>query len=253
MPSAKIFGLVFRKPRLAQAALCHPSYRNETPCPNLENFDRMEFFGDAVLNFVICKRLYRLFPNADEGTLSRIRSILVSRKILTRIAEKIGLPKKIKMGRSLLEHPNFIKTKIVSDCLEAMIAAVYFDRGLQASENFILKNFKPYFNLKRLYRLDPNPKSTLQELSLKLWQKLPLYESRPLPGGIEVTVAAGPKHKMKIAAATRREAEEKAAQLLIRKIRQWASRRAAKPAPSRKSLRGRASKRSSAGKLRRTR
>lgn len=239
MPLQKSFGFPFRKSRLLESALCHPSYRNEQPCPPLEDFDRMEFFGDAILNFIICRELYRLFPQADEGMLSRMRSILVSRKILSRIAEGLHLAKEIKVGKSLHQHKDFTKTKIVSDCFEALIAAFYFDQGLPRAEQFILRHFRPYLNTQRLFRLDPNPKSTLQELALKNWKRLPVYQYRHVPHGIQTTAAIDARLKVHVTARTRREGEEKAARLLIRLIRQERSRRP--------------KKRSSLGKFRKTR
>lgn len=97
----KALGVTFRSNRFLLSALTHPSYRNENACPDLEDFDRLEFFGDSLLNFVVCRRLYQKFPDADEGLLSRLRSILVSRKVLSRVAVKMGLPRLIRLGKSL--------------------------------------------------------------------------------------------------------------------------------------------------------
>src|SRR3990167_8754497 len=81
--------LTFKKKFLLESALSHPSFRNENPrIPGLADFDRLEFFGDTILNFVICRRLYEKFPLADEGELSKLRSILVSRKMLFLLAKK---------------------------------------------------------------------------------------------------------------------------------------------------------------------
>lgn len=235
--SRKFFGFTFKNPALAEAALFHPSYRNENAdCRNHANFDRMEFFGDAVLNLIICRKIYALFPEADEGVLSKLRSILVSRRILSRIARETGLDKKIFLSKSLRQQKLFMKAKIFADSLEAFIAALYFDQGLPKTEKFILKYFKSYFDVKKLFRLDPNPKSTLQELVQKHWQKLPEYQSVQTEKGTETTVSIGRNRKTKAAARTRQEAEEKAARQMIRIIRQELVGRPAKKSSARKLL-----------------
>ncbi len=233
-PAKKKFPLVFRNPRLLESALIHPSYRNEQLPLSLENFDRLEFFGDSLLNFVICRKLYALFPKADEGVLSRLRSILVSRKILARIATELKLWHFIKLGQGLLEQGEFSRPKILSDSLESLIGALYFDQGFEKTEKFILKNFRGYFDAKRLFRLDPNPKSTLQEISQREWQRLPLYASEPTPQGTKTTVSVNRTLKARAQAKNRKESEEKAARILIRKIRQELLRRSKKRSSGKK-------------------
>lgn len=223
----KALGLKFRNPTLLISALAHPSFRHETPTSGLDDFDRLEFFGDSVLNYTICCKLYSKFPKASEGLLSRLRSILVSRKILARISKDFGLHRLIFLGKNLATQTLDTKAKILADSFEALIAAVYFDQDLDAAKNFILKHFKTYFSVSRLFRLDPNPKSSLQEISQKFWQKLPVYSHAPLKTGVRVTVAVGKSRKASAVGRNHRDGEEKAARLLIRKIRQ-------EPTPSRR-------------------
>lgn len=214
-------GLRFKKYDLLESALTHPSYRNENAkMPGLQNFDRLEFFGDAILNFVICRKLYPAFPFADEGLLSRLRSILVSRRILAKIAASMRIPKILRLGKSLRQIPDFPKTKIYADAFEAVLAAYYFDQGFEKAERLVLKLFKGYFDIKKLFRLDPNPKSTLQELVQRNWQKLPVYVSENQTHGVKTTVQVHRQLKASAAGRNRKESEEKAARLLIRKIRQ---------------------------------
>lgn len=237
IPLTKKTLLRFKNRAFYQAAISHPSYRNENPAlyTDLENFDRLEFFGDAILNFVICKKIYPLFPQADEGMLSRLRSILVSRKILFRIARQMGLIRSLNLGRGLHEQEDFLKIKLAADALEALIGALYLDQGLERTEKFILKHFRTYFDAKKLFRLDPNPKSTLQELVQKRWQKLPIYLSETTAKGVKTTVSITRARRANATARTRKDSEEKAARLLIRLIRQEAL--------------GRVKKKSSAGKF----
>ncbi len=214
----RFLGITFTHSKCLEAALCHPSYRNEHPPLKLADFDRMEFFGDAVLNYVICCELLDTFPEADEGILSRFRSTLVSRKILARIAREIKLKKYLKLGRSLARGAGSEQHKILADALEALIAAIYEDQGLERTTEFIVKYFRPYLNPRRLARLDPNPKSTLQELAQKQWKKTPVYSWKPARQGIRVEVKVTGKHRLAVTGKNRRELEEKAARELLRKL-----------------------------------
>lgn len=220
-----LFFPTFKEKRWFLSATTHPSFRNENAIKldglHLDDFDRMEFLGDSFLNWTICKKLYQLFPEANEGFLSRLRSILVSKKILNRIAKEIKLFRHLRFGKSLQEHPDVMNSKMISDCLEAFFAALYFDCGPEKTEKFILKIFKPYLDSKRLLRLDPNPKGALQELSQKHWQKIPVYSfSVDAQGEVTVIVEIGSSRKASAHGKNRKEAEEKAARMLIRKIRQ---------------------------------
>lgn len=216
---AKTLKIRFRKKRLLEAAFTHPSYKYERQIKYLEDFDRLEFFGDTILNFVICKELYRLFPKEKEGMLSRLRSILVSRKILSRIARASGFLKHIRLGTALKDQAEFSKDKVLCDAFESFLAALYFDRGLKTTEALLLKLFRPYLDIKKLFRIDPNPKSTLQELCQKKWQRLPVYESILTGKRMKTTVSISPRHRAFAYGKNRKESEERAARDLIRKIR----------------------------------
>lgn len=204
-----------------QAALTHPSFRNEQAFgKELEDFDRLEFLGDSILNEIICQKLFTTFPEADEGMLSKLRSILVSQRILSRVAKSLKLKKVLLIGKSL--RHNFkgpLETKILTDTLEALFAAIFFDHGRARIESFILKHFKNYFDPKLLFRLDPNPKSTLQEITLKKWQKLPEYKHVYSTKGVKTTVSIGRKRKGVGFHAIKKESELKAARALIQLLR----------------------------------
>ena len=217
----KLFGISFKRTGLLESALIHPSYRNENPGQKqLDDFDRLEFFGDAILNYVICKKLYRIFPEADEGLLSRLRSILVSRRILSRIAKDLGFLKWIRLGKGLEKQGVIFKKKILADSFESFLGALYFDKGLAQTEKFLLKHFDEYFDAKKLFRLDPNPKSMLQEISQRQWQRLPTYRSEVHEKGFLTMVSIDHLKKASAQGKTRQESEEKAARILIRKLRQ---------------------------------
>ncbi len=218
----KILGFPVRSLAAYRAALTHPSFRNENAriTKGLEDFDRLEFLGDSILNEVVCQKLFEKFPEADEGMLSKLRSILVSQKILSRIAQALKLHLVLLISRNLRQNfKDFLKAKLLTDALEALFAAIYFDQGHNKVEAFILKHFKQYFDPKLLFRLDPNPKSTLQEMTLKKWQKLPEYTHAFSEKGVKTTVSAGGKRKASALHKIKRESEILAARALIIRLR----------------------------------
>lgn len=219
---SKVLGFRAKSLTIYRAALTHPSFRNENTrtTQNLEDFDRLEFLGDSILNEVICQKLFEKFPEADEGMLSKLRSILVSQKILSRIAQALQLQHILLISKNLRQNfKDFLKAKLLTDALEALFAAIYFDQGRHRIEVFILKHFKKYFDPKLLFRLDPNPKSTLQEITLKNWRKLPEYTHAFSEKGVKTTVSAGGKRKASAFHKIKRESEVLAARALIRRLR----------------------------------
>ncbi|MBU9888613.1 MAG: ribonuclease III [Candidatus Omnitrophica bacterium] len=217
----KTLGIMPRNLSWYLAALAHPSYRNESRTPKaMEDFDRLEFLGDSILNEIVCQKLFTEFPDADEGMLSKLRSILVSQKILSRIAKALNLKKILLLGKNLRhQFKGPVQTKILTDALEALLAALYFDLGPEKVERFVLKHFRAYFDPKLLFRLDPNPKSTLQEMTLKRWQKLPEYSHVYSPQGVKTVVSLGRSRRSIGWDKTKRESELKAARGLIRLLR----------------------------------
>ena len=211
----KALGRTFRNKRLFQIALTHPSH----PAANQnagfsEEFQRLEFLGDAILNFFIVTELYRRFPKANEGLLSRLRSILVSKKLLAKIARSLRLA----IEKNGADPGN---DKVFSDIFEALIAALYFDRGKKAANRFLSKHFKPYFDQKKLISFDPNPKSTLQEYTQKKSGILPVYQTRfeKKHGLFTAYVTIKRRMKTKGEGRTKQEAESKAASLLLKKLK----------------------------------
>ncbi len=217
----KGLGLSVKNLSLFDAALTHPSFRNENQfAEKLADFDRLEFLGDSILNEVICQRLYAGFPQADEGMLSKLRSTLVSQRVLGRIAAKLRLHTFMRFGKSLRQA---MKTpynhKLMTDALEAVFAAIFFDLGRKKTEAFILKHYAEYFDSKKLFRLDPNPKSTLQELTLKRWKKIPVYVHKSSSKGITTVVSVDRKRKASGFHKIKKESELKAARALLSLLR----------------------------------
>lgn len=212
----KSLGIKFKSARHVLGALMHTSLLNQTQAPDTPVFERLEFFGDSVLNVAICEKLLSEFPNVNEGTLSRLRSTLVSKKILNRIAKKLSIGKFVMIAPNDYHHAN---SKLLSDTLEALIGAIYFDRGFRQAREFVWKNWDTYFDQKKLAQLDPNPKSTLQEIAQKVFRVLPTYHTKPAKNGFSATVSIQKKFSGKGIGISKQEAEANAAESLLKKLR----------------------------------
>ena len=162
----KILKYNFKKKSILEKALTHKSYDN-----NINN-EKLEFLGDRVLGLVISEKLLDKFPNEKEGIIDKKFANLVNKKTCLLIARKINLKKFILLGSS---HKKLERSadKISSDCLEAIVGAIYLDGGLKFAEKFIL-NFWEEFLLKSTITLIDS-KTKLQEFSLKKFKELPKY------------------------------------------------------------------------------
>lgn len=216
----KDLGYKFKSKNRLIHALTHSSYKNEfihgsdkgTKLDRTDN-ERLEFFGDAVLAFVMSKKLFQLFPEKHEGELSKFRSLLVSRKALIAVAKKIKLHHYIRLGKSETKLKLQDKSKILADAFEAIIAAVYQDSGMKAAEDLIDKHFSAYLNQTRLKRLNSseNYKSILQEHTQKDHHLLPRYKTVMKKDRFDCTIYFRNKSIGSASGKSKREAEKIAA------------------------------------------
>ena len=162
----KIIKYNFKKSSLLETALTHKSFDNNV------NNEKLEFLGDRVLGLVISEKLLDKYPNEKEGIIDKKFANLVNKKTCLLIARKINLKKFILLGSS---HKKLERSadKITSDCLEAIVGAIYLDGGLKHVEKFIL-NFWEEFLLKSTITLI-DLKTKLQEFSLKKFNEFPKY------------------------------------------------------------------------------
>ncbi len=127
-------GYTFRRPALLRLALTHPSYAHEHPHQEGEAHNqRLEFLGDAVLDFLVAAWLYRTYPHFPEGTLTRLRATLVRTETLARLARELGLGAALRLGRGEEEHGGRDRPANLCDALEAVVGALYLDGGLEAA------------------------------------------------------------------------------------------------------------------------
>ena len=130
-------GHVFTQSQLLQRALTHRSY---SPAHN----ERLEFLGDSVLNCVIAKHLYDIYPGLPEGDLSRLRSNLVNQKTLVVLAQQLHLGELLLLGEGERKSAGFRRPSILADTMEALFGAVFLDAGFAAAEQAVLRLYVPF-------------------------------------------------------------------------------------------------------------
>ena len=162
----EILNYKFKDINLIKLALTHSSYNN------LDNNEKLEFLGDRVLGLIISKKLIDIYPNEKEGIIDKKFANLVNKKTCSNIAKIIDIKKFIYLGAS---HKSLQRSadKILSDCLEALIGAIYLDSGIKNAEQFILKFWKKLLEDSSTTIIDA--KTQLQEYSLKKFKELPKY------------------------------------------------------------------------------
>lgn len=182
------------------------------------NYERLEFLGDSVLGFVIGDHLYKYFPDQPEGILTRLRANVVRQKSLAKIAREYNLSEFLILGVGEGKSGGHNRDSTLSDVLEAIIAAIYLDSGVEAATEFIRRSFA-----QTLSSLDPSvqlkdPKSNLQEFLQQRGHDVPSYEVANITGkdhkqNFEVECrVADVKKTFKGKGGSRRKAEQRAAQ-----------------------------------------
>ena len=169
--------LKFSDQKIFIKSLTHKSFDSK------ENNEKIEFLGDRVLGLIISKKLLELYPEEKEGILDKKFASLVNKKKCLEIAKKIDLEKYI-----LVFNPKNkmikIEDKVIADCLEALIGAIYLDKGLNFTEKFILNLWSEHITASVVTQIDA--KTKLQEYSLKVFKILPKYK---------LISNTGPRHK----------------------------------------------------------
>ena len=127
----------FKNSGLLKTALTHSSYVNEHPREHAECYERLEFLGDSILGMVTAELLYRWAPSLPEGKMTRIRAELVCEESLHRVALELGLGQWMRLGRGEENSNGRERPSILADMVEAVIAAIYLDGGMEAATQFI--------------------------------------------------------------------------------------------------------------------
>ena len=167
----------FKDKNLLVKSLTHKSYNKE------ENNEKIEFLGDRVLGLIIAKKLLEIYPDEKEGILDKKFASLVNKKTCLQIAKKIDLQKFI-LTLKIKNNKDSLEDKVLSDSCEALIGAIYLDKGFEVIENVILDLWSEHIKDSIITQIDA--KTKLQEFSLKKYKKLPLYK---------IISNTGPRHK----------------------------------------------------------
>ncbi len=167
---------------LIQKALTHPSYTKENNLDALGNYERLEFFGDSVLKLFTSKLLYETYPEAEEGELSKIRSILVSDAILAQIAVKIGLDKVIKLGPAEEKQGGRMRESNLACSLEAVLGALYLSGEQVVIESFINEYIMVFAEDIDKHFEKYNAKDILQQYTQGVNKTLPVYRTVDIKG-----------------------------------------------------------------------
>jgi len=217
----KKINIKFNNQDLLQQSLVHRSYLNENPKFDLEDNERLEFLGDAVLELSVTDYLYRNYPN-PEGDLTNWRAALVNAKMLAKIAHQIGLNKYLLLSRGEANDTGRARQYILANAMEAVIGAIYLDQGYEISSQFIEKEILKELSDIIKEKLYQDPKSSFQEESQERVSLTPTYR---------VLEESGPDHakdfiigvylgKEEIAqgkGASKQEAQEHAAEEALKK------------------------------------
>jgi len=180
-------GYSFRDSDLLARALTHKSFSNENREIRSPNNERLEFLGDAVLGFVVGEMIYRSFPNLQEGALSKIKAHLVSASMLGAKARALEMGRFLRMGAGEARSGGAEKLSLLADAFEAVVAAIYLDGGLPATEAFVRRVFESEVSGIDIGDLSFHDyKTTLQETAQGLGLPLPEYR---------VIEESGPDHE----------------------------------------------------------
>ncbi len=175
----------FKSLDLLKRSLTHKSH------DSINNYEKLEFLGDRVLGLTISKRLIELYPNDKEGILDKKLASLVNKNKCFEIGKKLMLDEFILVGNTN-KYSTKIENKIISDCCEAIIGAVYLDKGFEHTEKFILNIWNDL--IKESNKMHIDAKTKLQEFSLKKYKTLPIYK---------LISNTGPRHKPNFKVAVR--------------------------------------------------
>jgi len=194
-----------------------------------KNNERLEFLGDSVLGYVISSELFRRFPDALEGALTRGRAALVKGETLAELAFDLELGDYLQLGPGELKSGGFRRNSILADAMEAIIGAIYLDGGLEAAREYVLSLFEKKLAVLSLDKVSKDPKTQLQEQLQAVKKPLPVYEVVATTGSDHEQVfevkckVAGLSRSVKGVGRSRRKAEQEAAKKMLKIIDSWQS------------------------------
>jgi ribonuclease-3 len=204
-------GYRFRKPELLRAALTHTSGANTRAASN----ERLEFLGDSVLGLVTCEQLFARFPDYQEGDLTKVKSVVVSRKTCAKFSQDIGLGDFLFLGKGVSSYGE-IPSNMLADVFESLVAAIFLDGGWDVAKEFVLRFMQPEIDRVAREAVSSNSKSQLQTVVQRQYGGTPRYflldEQGPEHDKCFKVAAQVGEHRFPAAwGRTKKEAELKAA------------------------------------------
>jgi ribonuclease-3 len=211
-------GYQFRQPELLRASLTHTSGANTRANSN----ERLEFLGDAILGLVVCEQLFLRFPDYQEGDLTKIKSVVVSRRTCARISRQLNLGDFLFVGKGMHYH-GAVPANLLADVFESLVAAIYLDGGLEAAKPFILKHITPEIDSVAESAHGGNYKSLLQQVAQREFNATPQYHLLDEKGPdhskcFKIAAVIGRQHYAAAWGRNKKEAEQKAAMNALSQI-----------------------------------
>lgn len=212
-------GYCFKSPALLKQALTHRSAGSN-------NNERFEFLGDSILGFVIASLLFEKFPDKTEGQLSRLRASLVRGEMLANIAAELDLGDHLYLGQGEMKSGGFRRASILADALEAVVAAVYLDSGMEEARNLIIRFYQSRLEDDLLSENLKDHKTLLQEYLQSKKRPLPEYQLIRVEGEEHEQIffvsckVSGVKKMTEGHASNRRKAEQQAAEAMLNHLNQ---------------------------------
>ncbi len=216
---AERIGYRFQNAALLVEAITHRSFG--TP-----HNERLEFLGDAMLNLAIAKLTYEKFPAMQEGELSRLRSNLVNQSVLASIAEQLQVGQVLRLGEGEIKTGGASRPSILADAVESLIGAVFLDGGFEAASALVARLFATRLDAPEQNHPSKDAKTALQEWLQARRHALPLYMVKRIEGAAHQQVffveciTERPAFKVEGQGATRRAAEQDAAEKVLAKIQE---------------------------------
>jgi ribonuclease-3 len=207
-------------------ALTHRSFVNEAPGSGEPDNQRLEFYGDAVLGFVVSGMLYRTFPSCREGDMTRMRASLVHEESLASLATSSGIGFCLRLGRGEEKSGGRTRRSLLADAYEALMAAVYLDGGTDAVTAMIERQFRPLLDGLAPGGQHDDYKSRLQEKAQALKGLLPVYRLKEQQGPAHdryfvCEVLLGANAVAEGGGRSKKEAEQDAACKALQDLRLW--------------------------------
>ena len=172
----KKINIKFKNLSILKKSITHKSYDSKN------NYEKLEFLGDRLLGLIISKKLLSMYPDVKEGLLDKKLASLVNKEKCYEVGKKLKLDEFVLVGNN--KKNSKVEIKIVSDCIESLIGAIYYERGFDFVEKFVLNLWKDMLESSKITLIDA--KTKLQEYSLKKFKILPIYK---------LLNTTGPKHK----------------------------------------------------------